>query len=265
MLAIVTDPLARGPKGEVACLDARLQQDPHAVLDALLRRYGERRTPDEILRDFMLQQQRPGESAADYAGVLALSFQALQQRQRACGAPVSPATMLRDHFAASVADQHLRRLLKERVLERPRSTLTEVKDFATRWENPSAVFQEAEAFYSNRVYTAPAPPSHPSATPAPAPVSAPVAPTPQTGASLQEVVNALAGVTSSLKDLTVEMGEQRRQLADHGARLDRIERGRGSRTPLECWSCRQLGHIASRCPKKEGSHQQQQQGNGQPR
>ena len=228
-LQVVKCAVSDSVMGEIACMPQEIQEDPERLLQEIGRRFGDQRSPTELLRLLLSTTQQPGESVRVYSQRLRALFNKLQGREAALGIPPRDEGILRDVLGDGLRDETLKRSLRQRLSDSPAMSFQDVRDFALRWEG---TVDEVQARAS--AATAPLPPRHEAGL-SPSPYTpAPTAPPHNTGPSSQSQPQGdqnaalLAGFKTMLdgvmKDNRKELKEVKGEVRGLREQFDRLDR-----------------------------------------
>lgn len=108
------------------------RRDPDKIFLALHEVFGCSQSHVALQEAFFSRRQREGEGLLEFSLVLMGLMEKVKQRFP--GAVLNAPVLLRDQFVEHVADNSLRRELKQLVRRQPNITLLEVRSEAIRWE-----------------------------------------------------------------------------------------------------------------------------------
>ncbi|CAG5124917.1 unnamed protein product [Candidula unifasciata] len=130
-LDVVLDSITPTVRREVKlhCSD----DDPEAMLEAMLKIYGEHKSLQEQMAVFYTTKQGSKESVMEFSHRLHAAFEAITDAQQSVGVTVMTQQVLRDQFIAELRNELTKRMLKERVLQERSLTFLAARDYALRW------------------------------------------------------------------------------------------------------------------------------------
>ena len=187
------------------------KKSPKVVLGILEEVFGERSTISELLSDFYQTRQVEGQSLQEYSHLI---MSKLDRIYRVDGSMVGNRNlMLRNQLAENVFEPWLRRELKKIIRVKKDITFTDLREEAI------LLCQDQEKPTKRKVdvYTEKTAPK-----------------TTQADSELAEILKCIRSEMSDLKKEVAEMKETR-----------------GKPRNIQCYGCKEYGHIKRNCPNKE--------------
>ena len=225
-LDIIYENIGPAVRSELRCADVSAMDNPEEVLKVILSVFGERRSPFQLQQLLSHQKQLNGESVREYSNRLMGHFTALQNRQRTLNMPLQSEDFLLQTFLLTLSDVSLTRMLRREVKDNPGLTFRDVRKIAIEYLDDGLT-------------------ARPEADPAiVSAVAAAQAETQMLRELLAQQTKMMEGMMEKLNALSTAPAPVERPPAPHDRRRQII-----------CWSCKQVGHIANRCPNSR-------QGNG---
>ena len=211
-------------RAEIACLDKAVQDDPVKLLKTITQIFGEQRSTSALLQELLSTKQWSGETCRRYSHRCKAAFDALIKRQKATEEDRTPERILRDHFINGLADETLKRYLREKLHGDKNIGFHGIRDVAIRWSGDEAPTGHAVAAAAMTTHQ----PSVTQASPA--------------ATSATNVPSADSARLDRLEQLVSTLCEELRSNREHKPRNFK------SRETRKCYGCGRQGHLKRNCP-----------------
>ena len=215
--------LGEGVRAELWCHEADTQGDPENILALLHTIYGEKRSCAQLMGILHQVVQTPNEPVRTYSHRLQSAFRALIARQKELNVSETDASFLRDYFAENLYDPQVKRQIQELLFRDQQVTFLTLRDAAIRWagdESPAMEHTGVSAVNARQMFQR---------------------------QSRQLPTPAGHQANSDVDQLKEDMAVLKLQMAEL---LTKSSSPRTPRGKIQCYNCREEGHIARRCPKK---------------
>ena len=135
---IIWNSLGPLPRAELRCHGPDVLQNPDALLNALHRTFGDRRSLRELFTDLVGTTQKPGQSILSFSHQVHASWSTLNRAQERKGDAPLPESQLCDVFLEGLIDPMTLRMTRHHRASHPDLPFLRVRDVALIWESDSA-------------------------------------------------------------------------------------------------------------------------------
>ena len=245
-LEFITSNIGPIVKDEINCMSQADRADPVKVLNHIVKTFGERRSPTELLEVLVTLRQSSGETVRRYSHRCKAAFDDLVRRQKAVAEAPYPESLLTSHFVKSVKDRHLARTLRAKINETSTAmSFQQIREAAIHWDDEEDEVGASVSAISHKPSTYPT--THTPAPPSPIPSSA----DPELKAMMLAMMERMDKLLEKSVHPSQRPSQHPPQFPQHPSSLGapfnpQSGRHRGGKTLL-CFRCNQPGHFAREC------------------